>query len=96
MSIAVPPEYIAYVEEGGSAEAFTDGLPGYFELLHPHEIEEKNSELDVARHVPGFIGFGTDGGGQLLAFDATGAVFMLPLVGMEPQSRHAGSGLHSN
>ena len=34
------------------------------------------------RFAPGFLGFGSNGGGELLAFDAAGRIVMLPMVGM--------------
>ena len=85
MRIDLPNDYIAYLEGMGVAEGFTEGLPGYFALWHRDEIEASNRDLQVATYAPGFLGFGTDGGGELLAFDESGAVFMLPMIGMEPQ-----------
>ena len=85
MQIGLPSDYIAYLEGTGVAEGFTEGLPGCFALWHPDEIEASNRDLQVATYAPGFLGFGTDGGGELLAFDGSGAVFMLPMIGMEPQ-----------
>jgi len=85
MNIELPNEYVVYAETDGVSEACTEGNPGYFALWHPDEIEANNQNLDIASRAPGFLGFGTDGGGELLVFDATGAVFMLPLVGMEPK-----------
>ena len=85
MNIALPKDYIAYLEGEGVAEGFTEGMPGYFALWDPNEIEATNKDLQVQTYAPGFVGFGTDGGGELLAFDASGAVFMLPLIGMEPE-----------
>ena len=85
MHIDLPKDYIAYLEGDGVAEGFTEGMPGHFALWHPDEIEATNKELQIQTYAPGFVGFGTDGGGELLAFDASGAVFMLPLIGMEPE-----------
>jgi len=85
MRIDLPADYIAYLEVVSVAEGFTEDLPGYFEVWWPDEIEANNKDLEVAKHAPGFLGFGTDGGGELLAFDDSGAVFMLPLIGMEPR-----------
>lgn len=53
--------------------------------MAPDEIESSNRDLQVSTYAPDFLGFGTDGGGELLAFDGSGAVFMLPMIGMEPQ-----------
>jgi hypothetical protein len=83
MSINLPADYLAYVESDGVSESTTDGDPGYFQLWPPDEVEELNEKLGVATMAPGFLGFGSDGGGELLAFDKKGAVFMLPMVGME-------------
>jgi len=44
-----------------------------------------NCGYRVAEYAPGFLGFGSDGGGEMLAFDRVGAVFMLPFVGMWPK-----------
>jgi hypothetical protein len=85
MSFPLPADYLAYIQAGGRSEASTDGLPGYFALWPPDQIEASNRAYEVSLYAPGFLGFGTDGGGELLAFDASGAVFMLPLVGMEPR-----------
>jgi hypothetical protein len=85
MSIDLPDVYVAYLQGGGVAEEFTEGLPGYVALWHPDEIETNNRDLQVETCAPGYLGFGTDGGGELLAFDASGAVFMLPMIGMEPR-----------
>ena len=85
MSVDLPNDYLAYIEGDGVSEGFTDGLPGYFMLWPSDEIEASNAAIDVPTLAPGFIGFGSDGGGELLAFDSAGAVFMLPVVGMAPK-----------
>ena len=84
MKIHLPPEYLAYVEEDGTDAASTEGDPGYFQLWHPDDVEKMNRDYHVAEYAPGFLGFGSDGGGEMLAFDSAGSVFMIPFVGMEP------------
>ncbi len=55
-------------------------------VLWPLEdIERFNAEYEVPKYAPGFLCFGTNGGGELLAFDATGTVFYMPAIGMEPK-----------
>jgi hypothetical protein len=41
-----------------------------------------NRDYQVAEFALGFLGFGSNGGGELLAFDADGRVFTIPFVGM--------------
>jgi hypothetical protein len=40
-----------------------------------------NADYQVEEFMTGFVGFGSDGGGEMLAFDETGAVWKLPFVG---------------
>lgn len=60
MSIALPIDYIAYIEGEGVSEKFTEGLPGYFSLWHADDIEANNKGFQVEIYAPGFLGFGTD------------------------------------
>ncbi len=86
MKIALPDDYWAYLESDEVvAEGFADGFPGYFVLWHPDEVEKNNEEIHVASYAPGFLGFGTNGGGEMLAFDEKGVVYALPMIGMEPR-----------
>ena len=79
----LPSEYTAYLAD---AESVIEGSRGSFPLcfvLWPlDEVEQANQDLDLATYAPGFLGFGGDGGGELLAFDAVGAVYTLPMVGL--------------
>jgi hypothetical protein len=83
---SIPGDYVNYIVDTGPFECCTyeDAEPGYVVLWSFDEIAKNNSDIEIETYAPGFIAFGGDGGGELLAFDATGAVFMLPLIGMEP------------
>jgi hypothetical protein len=85
MKLELPTEYVRYLKSGGILEGFTEGQPGYIALWQLNEVEKNNKELEVEKYAPGFLGFGGDGGGELLAFDNKGIVYMLPMVGMEPR-----------
>ena len=81
MRIQIPTEYLEYLRADGRIESFTTEEPGYFILWPVAEIEKMNTEYQVEELMPGFLGFGSDGGGEMLAFDSTGAVYKLPFVG---------------
>jgi len=83
--IPLPAEYLRYLESHGAKEGFTRGEPGYIALWQLEEIERANKDLQVEEVAPGFIGFGGDGGGEMLAFDKDGVVYKLPMIGMEPR-----------
>src|SRR6266702_8263069 len=82
MNSKLPKDYVEYLDAGGSDFAFTIGDPGYFQLWPREEIEQWNQDYQVTEYAPGFLGFGSDGGGEKLAFDAEGAVYMIPFIGM--------------
>lgn len=81
----LPSSYVPYIKASGSFECPTrdDTEPGYVVLWGFDEILQSNSEVEIEKYAPGFIAFGGDGGGELLAFDADGVVYMLPMIGME-------------
>jgi hypothetical protein len=83
----IPAQYTAFLAAHGAFEGFTtgEGRPGYVALWTMAEITGNNADIQIQDYAPGFIAFAGDGGGEVLAFDASGAVFLLPLVGMEPQ-----------
>ena len=80
------PEYLAYLESpNGIIEGQREGvMPGYFALWPPDELGQNNQEYEVSTYAPGFLCFGSNGGGELFAFDAAGAVYLLPAGGMSP------------
>ena len=82
MKAALPKDYQSYVEGGGTDSAYTEGDPGYFQLWPLEEVKNLNRDYRVDEYAQGFVGFGSDGGGEMLAFDSLGAVYMIPFVGM--------------
>jgi hypothetical protein len=81
----LPAEYRNYLTGNGAFEGFTFGDPGYIALWTLEDIPRNNADLQVHELAPGYVAFAGNGGGEVLAFDESGAVFMLPMIGMEPQ-----------
>ena len=81
---ALPKEYFEYIRANGLFEGYTsdEADPGYVELWAAEAIPSNNCDLEIEMLAPGFIAFAGNGGGEVLAFDATGIVYMLPMVGM--------------
>lgn len=84
---SIPNDYISYIRENGLFEGFTvdEARPGYIVLWAVDEITGNNSDIEIEMYAPGFIAFAGNGGGEVLAFDENGSVYMLPLIGMEPE-----------
>lgn len=67
-------------------EGFTrNDNPGYVELWAIEDIPQENTAIKMDLYAPGFVAFAGNGGGEVLAFDAFGAVYMIPLIGMEAE-----------
>ena len=84
-TISPPPEYLDYIRHGGAVEAFLTCDPGYMRLWPTDKLDEYNSDYQVPEYAPGYFCFGSNGAGELLAFDDGGAVYCLPAIGMEPK-----------
>jgi len=80
--MTLPAQYISYLVGDGPREGGLAVEPGWFQLWPPDEVERWNREYHVQEFAPGFLGFGSSGGGELLAFDVAGRVVMIPMVGM--------------
>jgi len=86
MTIALPDELKHFIAEHGLFEGFTrNDNPGYVELWAIEDIPQENTAIEIDVYAPDFLAFAGNGDGEVLAFDATGAVYMLPLIGMEPK-----------
>ena len=80
--MTLPDEFVRYCAGDGPKEGGLSVDPGWFQLWSSDEVEQMNRDYHVQEFVPGYIGFGSNGGGELLAFDSGGRVFMIPFVAM--------------
>lgn len=86
MTIALPDDLKHFIAEHGLFEGFTrNDSPGYVELWAIEDIPQENKAIEIDVYAPSFLAFGGNGGGEVLAFDAVGAVYMIPLIGMEAE-----------
>lgn len=80
-----PHEFIDYLRSGAPRFGDLPSFPVYFQLWEEAELEQFNTEYEVPKYAPGFLGFGSDGGGEMFAFDEKGRIFALPFIGMNPK-----------
>jgi len=86
MTIFLPDDLQRFIAERGLFEGFTrTDRPGYVELWPIDDIPRQNASIEIDVYAPGFLAFAGNGGGEVLVVDATGAVYTLPLIGMEPK-----------
>lgn len=86
MTINLPDDLKHFITEHGLFEGFTrNDSPNYVELWAVEDIPQENKAIEMNVYAPGFLAFAGNGGGEVFAFDAVGAVYMIPLIGMEAE-----------
>ena len=81
---ALPDEFVAYHSRSSRLEGpVSSGVLRWFQLWPLPEIYLNNERYHVADFAPDLFGIGSDGGGEMLAFDAQNQLVMVPFVGME-------------
>lgn len=84
MTITVPDDLKHFTAEHGLFEGLTrNDDSGYAELRAIEDIPQENLAIEMDAYAPGFLAFAGNGGGEVLAFDAIGAVYMIPLTGID-------------
>lgn len=85
-TVSLPDDLKRYISERGLFEGFTGSdRPGYVALWSIADVPAHNASIEIDVYAPGFLAFAGNGGGEVLVFDATGVVCMLPLIGMDPE-----------
>ena len=86
MTIQLPAVYRSFIDTHGLFEGFSAMAHEERDVIlwGKDEVTNANAEIEVDVYAPGYVAFAGNGGGEVYAFDATGAVFMLPMIGMEP------------
>lgn len=87
LGVHLPEDYITLLGYSNGGEGELGVEPGWFYLWSVEELLEYNKGYNVEESVPGFLGFGSNGGGEMLAFDMRGEkpwnVVMIPFIGMQ-------------
>jgi hypothetical protein len=65
----LPAEYLAFLATSNGGEGELGAEPGWFRMWRAEEVIRLNADYEVPLNVPGLIGFGSSGGGEMLAFD---------------------------
>lgn len=82
----LPSAYLAFLRVEDGSEGDLAVQPGWIQLWPAAEVEELNVGYEVSASLPGFLGFASNGGGELLAFDTRTTpwrVCMVPFIPMD-------------
>lgn len=82
----LPEDYLALLSYSDGGEGILGIEPGWLQLWSSADVLEHNKGYEIEEYVPGFFGFGSSGGGELLAFDTQSGepwkIVMIPFVPM--------------
>lgn len=82
----LPEDYLSLLRRSNGGGGPLGVEPGWFQLWPAEEVLSLNRDYQVGKYVPGLLGFGSNGGGELLAFDTRRGplwkIVMVPFVGM--------------
>jgi hypothetical protein len=83
----LPGAYITFLSLSNGGEGTLGIEPGWFRVWSAEEVLEANMGYEVRNHLPNHFAFGTNGGGEMFAFDLAGdnpsKVYMIPFITME-------------
>ncbi|MFZ1932840.1 MAG: SMI1/KNR4 family protein [Thermoguttaceae bacterium] len=79
----LPEAYLAYMQSGRPVEGELSVDPGWFQLWPVDELDELNQGYRAAEWLPKFRGFGSNGGGEMLAFDPEDRIVTIPFIPMD-------------
>jgi hypothetical protein len=86
-SVPLPPEYLALLRLSDGGHASLSGYPSYVRVWPARTAIEHNRDYEVQEWLPGFIGFGDNGGPDMVGFDTREGepypVCAVPFVPME-------------
>ena len=67
--ISLPAEYLDLLRMSNGGTASLSGYPSYVRIWPALRADEYNRDYEVQKWLPGFIGFGDNGGPDMVGFD---------------------------
>lgn len=84
----LPNDYLNFLSHSNGGEGELGVQPGWFQLWEAENVIQFGVDYEVPKYAPGFFAFGSNGGGEILAFDirndAGRPIVALPCIGLEP------------
>lgn len=87
--VDLPQDYLAFLRFSNGGDGHINIEPGWFQIWPAEEVVESNQFFELEEELPGFFGFGSNGGGEMLAFDMRSSqpwpVVMVPFGPLEAE-----------
>ncbi|WZO98912.1 SMI1/KNR4 family protein [Isosphaeraceae bacterium EP7] len=88
--IELPEDYLDLLRLSNGGGGPLDVEPGWFQIWPAGDVLPLNRNHEVQQSIPGLIGFGSNGGGELLAFDTRGnppwKIVMVPFLALQDEA----------
>jgi hypothetical protein len=82
---ALPNDYLEFLRFSNGGEGDLGVKPGWFCPWRAEDVVAHNESYRVSESYGEFLGFGSNGGGELIAFDCRGSepwpIVMIPFIG---------------
>jgi len=89
-ALDLPVDYLEFLRFSNGGEGELGVEPGWFQLWPAGQVNQLNEGYEVAANVPGLFGFGSNGAGEMFAFDTHSEmpwpIVMIPFIPMELES----------
>lgn len=79
LDLQLPAEYREFLEKSNGAEGMV-GKKSYVSFWPVNELKQLNHAYEVGRYAPGYLFFGSDGGGEAFAFDTTASMSIVKML----------------
>jgi hypothetical protein len=83
----LPEGYLQQLANSNGGEGDLGVNPGWIQFWPAENVISFNAGYEIGKWLPGFFGFGSNGGGELLAFDLREGepypIVMVPFIGMD-------------
>ncbi|GAC1405818.1 MAG: SMI1/KNR4 family protein [Pyrinomonadaceae bacterium] len=87
--LPLPAAYLNQLRHSNGGEGDIGIEPGWVSFWKVEEMMELNRGFEVAENIPGFFGFGSNGGGEMLAFKVVDSgqfpIYMIPFTIMSEE-----------
>ena len=87
--LPLPSAYLNQLRRSNGGEGDLAIEPGWVSFWKAEKVMELNRGYEVANNIPGFFGFGSNAGGEMLAFKVVGSgqfpIYMIPFIGMSEE-----------
>lgn len=91
--VALPTEYLSLLRLSDGGTAIISGYPEYVRVWPALTAVEYNRDYEVQQWLPGFVGFGDNGGPDMVGFDTRkGQPYPVCAVPFVPMEWEAGMG----